>query len=273
MESKNNLSDIIKQIKKNRENMIETLQPAIYSMEDIRKRLSESTSPLTEMIQAFQLNMEKLGLDINKRIQEASDDVEKCKAILLEYGFPPHYDMNIKQMRKIAHHYTENGKESTHQLLDEFFVKFFSEDRINFYLEKWLKIDWLEERHTILNEAILAHKKGLYYASISTLLPQIEGVIFTHDNFVGRTNTYKLKAALKRLLDDKGNFSLDDSVRLFYVKFILDDFDFGLEIKSPLSRHAIAHGGDTKFGYELNSIRCIALFDYLIDRCESGEDE
>lgn len=273
METKNNLSDIIEQIKKNRENMIEALQSILNPVEVIRQRIAEATKPLTETIQTLQLSSEKLGLNFSKQIQEASDDVEKCKVILLDYGFPPHYDMNIKQMRQIAHHYEENGKESTHQLLDRFFVRFFSDDRIKLYQEKWLRIDWLKERHVILNEAVRAHMEGLYYASISTLLPQIEGVVFTHNEFVGKTSSKKLIALLERLLDDKDNFSLDDSVHLFYVNLVLDRFDFGQEIKSPLSRHAIAHGGDTKFGYKLNSIRCIVLFDYLIDRCEDGEVE
>lgn len=269
----NNTFEVIKQIESNRKNMFKALQPTFEFIHEMQQRRVNATKPLIDKLELFQSNMYKVGMDISQRIKEASDDVDRCKAILLEYGFPPHYDMDIKQMRKIARYYIDNGKEATHSLLDGFFVQFFTEERINKYRERWMKIEWLQERHSILNEATRSHMEGMYYASISTLLPQIEGVVFTHNEFVGKTSTKKLIDSMEVLLAEKGSFSLDDSVHLFYVNFVLDNFVFGQEIKSPLSRHAIAHGGDTRFGYKLNSIRCIVLFDYLIHRCENGAEE
>ncbi|MDQ0875313.1 hypothetical protein QFZ77_003972 [Paenibacillus sp. V4I3] len=112
---------------------------------------------------------------------------------------------------------------------------------------EWAAITWLGHRYGILKEAISAHVMEMYFASVSTLLPQIEGVISEKSELSGFAKQTKLIESINKLLDQDGEFSLDDAVRVFYTDFVLDSFILGQAIKSPLSRHAIAHVADTKF--------------------------
>ncbi|MCM3273994.1 hypothetical protein [Paenibacillus elgii] len=263
---RNEINELYQHIQEQIKFLQSVTETPLHQNKDLQTILGIKPSPMLNAINQSRELSRLAALDFGKLIQGAADDVEKSKRIILEYGFPPHYELNIKQFRAIAKCYEENGKEQTDKLLDEFFLKFFNDEKISGFLKKWLTIEWLDVRHIILQEAISAHLQGMHYASISTLLPQIEGVIYERNGFIGRAVMQDLKDFSNLLLNESGDFTLDSAVHTFYTGTVLTGFVFGQEIISPLSRHAILHGADTKFGYKLNSIRCIVLFDYLIDR-------
>lgn len=262
--------DLIKRQENLRESF-ESQAKTIIEAQDSYKALIGTTA---HDIIAFQNKFKKLIFpDIIEQIKHAANDVEEFKFIMLTYGFPPHYDIDIDIMRNIANCYKTSGTEETETLLNDVFEQTFTKEVILGYLDHWISINWLEDRHTILSEGINAHITGKYYAAISTLLPQLEGILISKVGHSGWISQKKLKHLIESVFDETGTFSLDDTVKLFYLDIVLTTFLHGKVITSPLSRHAILHGGDTRFGYKLNSIKCIILFDYLIKKLEEETPE
>lgn len=250
-----------------------TINESIIKYQNIRQTINQ-ISPMAEMLhRQHEQIKEFFGFDFKQGIISASNDVEKFKLIMMDFNFPPHNTLSIKQMRLIVKHYNEEGVESTNELLTKFLITFYSKERIELLREKWMELDWLKSRIYILNEAIDCHFDGKYYASVSTLLPQIEGIIAERGELNGFIKQSQLKESVGQILNQTGQFSLDSAVSYFYIKSVLDNFSLGEEVKSPLSRHAILHGADTKYGYELNSIRTILLFDYLVQKYNDPDEE
>lgn len=239
---------------------------------NFQNKINLGVGGIVKQIKEHQETLKKaLKTTIQEGIKAAADDVEKFKFLVLEFGFPPHYDLNIKQMRLIVKYYNENGKEKTDQLLTDFFVKLYSSEQMERFLENWEKIEWLNSRINILKEVIDCHKEGKYFSSVATLLPQIEGVIVYGNNASGFMSQKDIRNLVETSLNEETSFSLDDTVRLFYINVLQAGFEHGKVKKSFLSRHAILHGGDLEYGNELNSIRCIVLFDYLVNKFNESE--
>jgi hypothetical protein len=163
-------------------------------------------SPFQEVID-FQNKLKKIIIpNFAQQIQDAASDVEKFKFIMLEYGFPPHYDLDIKQMRMIAHYYETNGREETETLLNDVLVQLYTDEEIQGYIDRWLGIKWLTNRHQILSEGIDAHISCKYYSAISTLLPQLEGVLVSKAEHSGWLSQKKLQGLIESVLNETGFF-------------------------------------------------------------------
>ena len=133
-------------------------------------------------------------------------------------------------------------------------------------LDKWESKKWLKKRIPILKEAIVSHINNRYYASISVILPQIEGIIVFGYGQYGYMNQKKLKKYIKKLLKDDEKCSFDSAIKRFYLEIILNNFEHGKPPESFLSRHAILHGGDMDLGTAENSLKSILMFDYIQDK-------
>ncbi|WP_054956493.1 hypothetical protein [Paenibacillus dakarensis] len=210
--------------------------------------------------------MKKTFGSFSELLKEASEDFQQYKKIMVMLNFPPHHDMDYTNFRDMHRFNQENDEETTKMAIEHLIIENYPDKKISEYLEQWTKIEWLKSRASILKEAIMNYLDGRYFSSISTLLPQIEGVIVERGNLTGFVSQGELKRVASELLSETGKFSLDDAVKLFYLDCVLDSFQHGQIIRSPLSRHAILHGADTHYGYKLNSLRCILFFDYLISK-------
>ncbi|MBY0148597.1 hypothetical protein [Neobacillus niacini] len=242
-------------------------QEATENMEAIQEQLKQATEPMVKFAEAMRVQVHALNLErIAEGIKATSNDVEKFKLIMAEMGYPPHEDLEIIQMREIVHCYYQNGLDLTRVHVEKILIQKFNEETIKVILRKWIRLDWLHNRLPILNEGIEAHNNRKFFSSIATLLPQIEGIIVENFNHTGWLKQDKLKSYIESLLNEKGTFSFDNAVQLFFFNVVLSSFQHGQVLESPLSRHAILHGADTNYGTELNSLRCIILLDYLIEK-------
>jgi hypothetical protein len=237
-------------------------------IKSINNQLKNSSGEFSRMVQRFNLfpvldaeKIQKIAESLNLSKREL-----KCFAtIIKKTGWPPHNKLFIKDIKNIVEYFKKNGIEKTNQRLNSYFVKRFNSEEIETMLRTWENRKWLKKRIPILQEAIKAHNNSSYYASVSTILPQIEGMIADGFAYNGKINGKKLKQFIGNLVKDKGD-CIDDAVYDFYSTIILVTFDHGKKINSFLSRHAILHGGDTNFGTVENSLKCILLFDYLQDK-------
>ncbi|RXT14874.1 hypothetical protein [Ammoniphilus sp. CFH 90114] len=245
----------------------EVFKEATENMAVIQEQLRQATQPMIKFAEAMNVQMHALNLkDIADAIEETESDIKKFKLIMVEIGYPPHDEIEIPQARYIVRFYEEHGLEKTRGLVEDYLVTEFNKSKVEGILVRWSNIEWLSSRIPILMEAIEAHNTEKYYTSIPTLLPQIEGIIVEQFKHTGWLKQDKLKDYAQSLLSKKSSFSFDDTIQLFFFNFVLSSFHHGQVLDSPLSRHAILHGADTNYGTELNSLRCILLIDYLIDK-------
>lgn len=116
-----------------------------------------------------------------------------------------------------------------------------------------------------LFEAIDNHQRGHYFASISTMLPVVEGLsldLFGQSFFQMREGT----AILAK--------KLDPAKEPYYVKFLLTPLEepgplnAGPERQgahtNALNRHMVTHGQDVKFGTRVNSAKAISVVRFLL---------
>jgi hypothetical protein len=193
---------------------------------------------------------------------------QNFRTILLQYGWPPHYQMNVGHMKKIieAHENETLRPDQVRVFIDETFIEYYSDEKISQLLKSWEEKEWLEKRIPILKEIIDAHLKGMYSVSVPAIFPQVEGIIADGYHHKGMMAGKNLERYTEKLLNNGDEFSYDLAIQEYFLQFVLVGFEHGSPVNSFLSRHAILHGADTEYGTRVNSLKSLLLFDYLQDR-------
>ncbi len=154
-------------------------------------------------------------------------------------------------------------------------------ERIKKTLEFWKSQPTISKRFPILKEAIEAHIDGKFYLSVSTLIPQIEGILRDSLTAMDRNDEFNsmdyenMRKAITALIDlwklqsskkDQAIIllnTLPDAVADLYKEYDLHK-EYDLPIKGKLYRHGVCHGLQTDFGSKKNSTRLILLLDRII---------
>lgn len=127
--------------------------------------------------------------------------------------------------------------------------------------EEWRADTYLRRRIDPLRDALDAHAAGLFGASIPALLAQLEGLIADLSEHRGTMKEAKWREHMNALAG-KDPF-VGELVQLFVGEILAAPFGHGADVSSPLSRHAILHGGDVGYASETNSRTAILLVDYF----------
>jgi hypothetical protein len=145
----------------------------------------------------------------------------------------------------------------TPEQVSELFVGFYDQNRIERLLAHWGSYEWLRHRSEILRQGIESHNERRYFASVCTLLPQIEGTLGE-----------ELKRAPNPQNDAGSLFDethLSKAARVFYVRLARGSFSWSPEEEVPdLSRNAILHGRDTAYGTRQHSLKVILMLDAVL---------
>lgn len=98
-------------------------------------------------------------------------------------------------------------------------------------------------------------------ASVPALLAQLEGLIADASSHAGRMNA----TAWREHMNEAASRDplVGTLVKRFVNAVLAAPFEHGAPITSPLSRHAILHGGDVDYGTLTNSRTAILLVDYF----------
>lgn len=127
--------------------------------------------------------------------------------------------------------FIENNQDSID--LDKFFVKeLIANYKIEEILRCWHKVSHIEHRYPILEEALQAHKESKYYLSISTLIPQVEGILRDAIRSSGRNanfdrlNPDEMERSVKSL-EEQWNAKKNDNCQniFFHISIFLNNFD------------------------------------------------
>lgn len=208
-----------------------------------------------------------LSRNMEKEIEEENQMKELFQIVMLGLGFPPSDTLFPKEMKWILDSYSSYNGNSNELLKEEitnFLIGCYNEKELNTLLNYWEKQTVCQSRVHILREVIQGHIMGFYNLTVPTMLSQIEGIIAEGFNHVGRMKEKDQKQYISVLLSCTDTGSFDSAINEYFLSTILVGFEHGKEIKSDLSRHAILHGADTNFGTQINSLKCILLFDYLL---------
>jgi len=162
---------------------------------------------------------------------------------------------------------------------DEIFLnKLMVSSRIEETLESWIEKENsnVNKRIGILKEAITAHLERKYYLSVSTLMPQVEGLLKDAVKEANiKVNLSPLdqdciqdaadKLAIKWKEQNKimGNF-VDLLNNENFPKVIAYLYKQERDEENQLNRHGICHGIQTNFGTATSSLRLILIIDRII---------
>lgn len=223
------------------------------------KKIMEKIEPQLKVFSDLSKYVGKLFLGIRRNLEIS----EQLDAILFELGFPPIrvLDKNIK--KEIVDKYDNNDKNYMINYIEDDILKNLDTEYFTSLFLKWKENKLLNKRIHIMEELINLHNNRFYYGSTILALSQIEGIIADGFYHLGKISGNDIKNYISSM---QGKYTTDAAFKRFYDEVVLVGFEHGKEILSNLSRHAIMHGSDTKYGQYLNSIKAILLLDYLQDR-------
>ncbi len=155
---------------------------------------------------------------------------------------------------------------SNHLCLDDLFTnQLVVPKKIQEILEYWKKIDNLKNRYHILEEGVQNHLDKKFSSSVSTLIPQVEGILRDAIEASGRKAEFnsldsaeirKAVISLEKQWKNK-NQNTRILILLHNISSIIPDLfqEFRVCISSLdyLNRHAVLHGLSTMFGNAANS--------------------
>lgn len=126
----------------------------------------------------------------------------------------------------------------------------------------------LSDRHSnrrmILNEIQTTYNHKCYYAAITLLLSQVDGICKDKTNqlfFIRNKHTY-----LPKIVDSLQNESYKYLMSpILELSPIFIDRNFLSNFPCKLNRHNILHGEDIDYGNETNFLKCLSLLKYISD--------
>lgn len=200
---------------------------------------------------------------------EHFESQDKFFNILKEMGWPPPHEAfllaNMSVLSDwIASH--DSGDEAAlSALIEGRLIEWHDEAILYLIVESWREKPWLNERMSILEDAVNAHIEGRYNLSVPALVPQVEGVIADNFRIIGSAGTKRTTKVVSSLLHPAlVVHNKAPALQQFFSNSFLKNFVRGKSDVSIVNRHAIAHGADTTYGTVQNSLRIILLLDALI---------
>ncbi|TVY04475.1 hypothetical protein [Cohnella terricola] len=205
---------------------------------------------------------------IEEAIPRLENSLQKYKLILIDLEFPPYYGFDFNQINSLVEVYEQKGKGEAKKYLNDLIGKEFNRNQINIMFANWKRSTYINKsRSKILDEIHFAHTSRKYFLSVATIIPQIEGVLIRGKKHKGRVNQKDILKLVKGLID-KGKFSIDKVLDIYFETILYTGFTLNKKRASSLSRNAILHGIDIKYGNRINSIKCMILFDYLLNKLD-----
>ena len=252
------------------EKIVSVVQASMRTLEPSLERLTRAMLVANERLLA--IDWDKLGAIIREFAEFAYNinAYEEAFALMLfDLGWPPPLDICLEDAQRIVELYLQDGVKCR-PAVDDYICSLYTEGVLFAKFEDWRRNPILASRIHILEAVLEAHLEGKYFLSVPALLPQIEGLIvdaYGHTGWLagGRLEKYinSIDNVEERERVARKELSINDVFKQIMIDLVLDNFCHGEPVNSPLSRHAILHGGDTKYGTGTNSLKTILLFDYF----------
>ncbi|MCD1189474.1 hypothetical protein D3A87_18280 [Vibrio cholerae] len=189
--------------------------------------------------------------------------------------FIPPY-INMGQLESILDA-TKNNGENKHDALNNVLSSVYSIENISaIFTEKYTVTPFVKDYLSIIDNGIESHFLGLNYASVSTLIPVIEGIArklskhrgVDHEHIkktiINLCESCKTQVVNNKIGDYEEIESMIDSFRKFAVKKLYSDSKI-YPHEDNTNRNGITHGvyTDLDFGSKISFYKVISLINFL----------
>lgn len=250
-----------REIKELTESLVQSLKPFQKNMIDVTKsfqqlskRIGELYAPIAAQILAMTAQWSETVNNFLVKRREYLNAKEKASLIASKYDWFIAYDLYVSKefFEKLIE---LDEKPSETKELDDFFTEYYGADLRNQIISDLIDMDSTKEYKEILNQIEYGYTHKLFFLIVPTLFTLIEGMIARGFQHKGRMNGKHMKEYINELIDIDEIESLQEIIE----KRMLVSFEHGKEIDSPISRHAILHGGDIEFGTEAVALRLLLI--------------
>ena len=247
---------------------------------DSMRRLQDNLEPFRQYEENFRKlfsnNGFQMAVDTMMKVKPIVDDARdvaqfftKGIKLLAKFGWYISNEMELHEMadaiRKLdKDDVQENDKIEADLIIAEFYRN--NLDRIETQMTQQFP-----SRKEAISQAFKAHQQKMYFASIPLFLAQADGVC----NGVLYKQQRRKKEKLAKFISDS---STDYLSSFLDVLTEISSIDVAHHHKdsyySDLNRHGVLHGLDTDYGTEINSLKALSLFSFIVDFMEKkGEQE
>lgn len=237
------------------EKMFEIIKP----FQELSKKICELYNPIAAQIQSITEKWSKTVNEFLEEYKEYIDVKEKASLIASKYDWFISYDFYVgKEFFELLVQLDET--ESDCNNIDDLFIEYYGGDIRKQIIREIIETEVTKEYENILNQIEYGYDQELFYLVIPAMFTLIEGIIARGFKHKGRMNGTQLKEYINELLDTGKVNSLQEVIN----KRMLVSFEHGKTVDSPISRHAILHGGDINFGTEAVALRLLLILYNLV---------
>lgn len=265
-------------------NVREALQVHVDAITDITRGIHYSIDPhIHEFANKIQqIKLPTISLEWQSAIHKMAEqchhisqsfnniDWEKIDSILVRYTellielkLPPLHEIAFSKIKKIV---SMNDPQAACALLINHMVRAYDGEKIEKILEKWKTLSVATTRIHIFEEVIWAHQNKKYYIAIPALIAQFEGLICDIIDAQGIRLDDVLKSHINVILNSDKKYEIANIAKEFWINVLLDNYQ---NKERFLSRHAIFHGQDTKYGNYEKSLILIITMDSILEWLEN----
>ena len=196
---------------------------------------------------------------------------DKYQKLLEEIGLWAVPSLLPYPLSLILEYLQKNDKASATKLL----IEYCNFDFLETLIKKWWDIKEFENRKSLIQDALFAHKEKKYRLSIPAVLPHLEGIItdWIHTQLPEAQIPWRQESKTKKFRDlilENSNYSyafqriIESAIEFIVSGPVLETFNIWINNinKAFPNRHAIEHGKyDEDIYVEENSIKLFLLLD------------
>ncbi|MCX7568720.1 hypothetical protein OS242_01885 [Tumebacillus sp. DT12] len=260
---------ITESIRATSEQINRAFEPINEGLQNIAQQIDQSwRQPIIKMLGSIVFFPDLT--ELAERLQESAGEYESIMdaypVAMVALGWPPDLNIPMPMVPEVVEIYNDKPIDEAKGIVSKMIVDFYDDEEvIKLIISTWGKYEWLAHRYPILEDSVNAHLEGKYNLSIPAMLPHFEGVVVDWAQKVGKMQNGELKEyILSMKLNNKRDRFLVE-IQKFFIEKLLEGFEHGAQLSEPLSRHAILHGADWRYGTKENSLKVVLFFDCVID--------
>lgn len=208
--------------------------------------------------------------DIQERIKIAVEKTPESLVELSRYGWYIDLGFDFAEPIELYERITKGDID----YVDNYFIKYYN-DKLK-QIEYELCENYPSRAH-IFSESFNCYKKGKYYATISLLLTQADGICYGKTKklfFINNKQLAKQKKYVPEVEEKIQRMSggvIDLLLEPMKNSTVINDLTENISsYPVKLNRHAILHGMDTEYGTKVNCLKVISFVNYLNEMLEDS---
>jgi len=232
----------------------------IHALTNLADNLGQTTQ---EWMEQLQLGLAERSREFAAALAEHEKEQAEAFRVLAQggwVGMERHF--TLSQARAVLEIYKTKGEAAMNDAIADYFNANAC-TRISEITDGWSIIPYLQDRQTIIRDAVSAHREGRFTLSVPALLPLVEGL---SAEILG--NAVRNENAVKAVARDWKQRESEIWAQVFadvIEHVVYQRYDFQTDPAPYLSRHFILHGRTPDYATRANSVRVFLLIDAIAD--------